>query len=155
MRTSKHSSSKPNAISPRVIALLFLVFSLVGFLDATYLTIEHYRGAEVICGPLWDCQAVANSRYADIGGVPIALGGAIFYLAILLLSIAYFDTKRGRVLTIAAFISIPGFLASLILIYLQVFVLHALCFYCLLSALVSTALFGNSMLYLKLSDRQR
>lgn len=148
MKPLKHLSSRPNAISHNVIASILLVFSLAGFLDATYLTIQDYRGAERVCGSSEDCEAVLNSRYADIGGVPISLGGAIFYLAVFLLTIAYFDTKQSRILTVAAFLTVPGFLASLILVYLQVFVLRALCFYCLLSALISAVLSAVAILHL-------
>ena len=122
--------------------------SLAGFLDATYLTIEYYRGSEMICGPIWDCGTVANSRYADIGGVPISLGGALFYLTIFLLTVGYFDTKRDRILTIVAVLSFPGFLVSLVLVYLQVFILRSLCLYCLLSVLASTSIFAVASIYL-------
>ena len=135
-----------------MIASLLLVLSLAGFLDATYLTIQHYQGAEMVCGPIWDCETVANSRYAELGGVPISLGGAIFYLAIFLLMVGYVDTKQSRILTIVAFLSFPGFLASLILVYLQVFVLRALCFYCLLSILISTGIFAVALIHLYRGD---
>ena len=69
----------------KVVTVGWLVFGLVGFLDATYLTIQHIRGGDQTCGPLWDCAAVADSQYAEIGGIPIALFGALYYLLIFLL----------------------------------------------------------------------
>jgi len=115
--------------------------SLAGFVDAAYLTIQHFRGAGLVCGPFWDCDVVTTSRYSEIGGIPLALLGAAYYVALFLLTIAYFDTKRDRFLAIIAPLTVIGFLASLVLVYLQVFVIHALCFYCMISAASSMGLF--------------
>jgi uncharacterized membrane protein len=147
MKFLRNSFSERKTISPKAIAAGWLVFSLVGFLDATYLTIQHYRGAGLECGELWDCNEVIASQYAVIGGVPLPLLGAIYYLLIFLLSVAYFDSKLSRILTIIALLTILGFLASLVLFYLQVFVIRALCLYCLISALSSTSLFMLAVIY--------
>jgi len=144
----KNSFSKTRAIPPKVIAGGWLAFSLMGFLDAVYLTIQHYRGAGQECGPLWECDMVMASQYAVMGDIPIALMGAAYYLVIFLLGVAYFDTKHSRILTVIVLLTVPGFLSSLILLYLQVFVIHALCFYCLISALSSTGLFALTVIYL-------
>ena len=155
MKPSRISSSKTNRVSLKVITAGWLSFSLVGFLDATYLTIQHYRGAGLECGPLRECDAVTTSQYAVIGGIPLALLGALYYLAILLLTVAYYDTKHLRIPAIIARLTILGFLASLILVYLQTFVIHAFCFYCLLSAVTSTSLFVLAVIYqsrLKMGD---
>ena len=155
MKPSKISSSIPNPISHKVITAGWLSFSLIGFLDATYLTIQHYRGFWLDCGPLLDCDAVMTSQYAVIGGIPLALLGALYYLAIFLLTVAYYDRKRRYILSIIANVTILGFLASLILVYLQAFIIRAFCFYCILSALSSTGLFVLAMIYrcrLKMGD---
>ena len=155
MKPLKNSSSKPNPISLKVITVGWLSFSLIGFLDATYLTIQHYRGLWLDCGPLLDCDAVMTSQYAVIGVIPLALLGALYYLTIFLLTVAYYDRKHRCILTIIANLTILGFLASLILVYLQAFIIRAFCFYCLLSALSSTGLFVLAMIYrcrLKMED---
>jgi len=146
MKPLKNSSSKPNPISLKVITVGWLSFSLIGFLDATYLTIQHYRGLWLDCGPLLDCDAVMTSQYAVIGGIPLALLGALYYLTIFLLTVAYCDRKHRSILSIIANLTILGFLASLILVYLQAFIIRAFCFYCLLSALSSTGLFVLAMI---------
>jgi len=125
-----------------------LVFGLFGFLDATYLTILHYRGVDMICGPVGDCGRVTGSSYASVGSVPIALIGAIYYLLIILLLTAYFDTGREAVLALIAWMTVPGFLASILLAILQAFVLYAFCFYCLVSALASSGLFAVALVHL-------
>lgn len=127
----------------------WLVFSLIGFLEATYLTIQHYRGAFLDCSGLSNCEEVLTSEYAVVRGIPIALLGSLYYLSIFLLTAAYLDTKHRRILTIIPPLTFLGLLVMLILVYLQIFVIHALCLYCLLSALISTALFALAVISLK------
>jgi len=147
MKPLKISSSTPNPIYLKVITAGWLIFSLIGFLDATYLTIQHYRGFGLDCGPLLECDAVMTSKYAVIGGIPLALLGSLYYLSIFLLTVAYYDRKHLYILSIIARLTILGFLVSLILIYLQAFIIRAFCFYCLLSALTSTGLFMLALIY--------
>jgi uncharacterized membrane protein len=130
-----------------VIVAVWLSLSLIGFLDAAYLAILHYRGMFLDCGPLMDCDVVMTSPFAVIGGIPLALLGALYYLAILLLTVAYYDRKQTFILRIIANLTILGFLTSLVLLYLQAVVIRALCFYCILSALSATGLFVSAMIY--------
>jgi uncharacterized membrane protein len=147
MKPSKISSSKLNPIYLKVITVGWLGLSLIGFLDTTYLTIQHYRGFGLDCGPLFECDAVMTSQYAVIGGIPLALLGTLYYLAVFLLTVAYYDRKNIYILSIIARLTILGFLVSLILAYLLAFIIRAFCFYCLLSALTSTGLFILGMIY--------
>lgn len=155
MKRLKTSSSKPKTISLNGIVAGWLSFSIIGFLDAAYLTIQHYRGNWLECGPVFGCDAVVNSRFAVIGGIPLALLGALYYLSILLLTVAYCDRKNHRVLAVVSKLTTIGFLASLILLYLQAVEIRSFCLYCLISALSSTGLFVLTMMYryrLKMGD---
>ena len=154
MRDLKRLSSKLNLNSIKFITAGWLTVGLIGFLDATYLTIQHYRGASLDCYVLRDCEEVTTSQYATIGSMPIALLGSLYYLAIILFSAAYLDTKRSRLLTIISILTSAGFLVSVILVYLQIFVIRALCSYCLLSALASTALFVMALISVRISRKQ-
>ena len=147
MKPLEISFSKPNLIYLKAVTAGWLIFSLIGFLDATYLTIQHYRGFGLDCGPLLECDEVMTSQYAVIGGIPLALLGTLYYLAIFLLTVAYYDRKQLYILSIIARLTILGFLVSLILIYLQAFIIRTFCFYCLLSALTSTVLFMLALIY--------
>ncbi|MEK9175343.1 MAG: vitamin K epoxide reductase family protein [Patescibacteria group bacterium] len=126
---------------PKWIPFLFLLFSFAGFLDATYLASKHYLGSPVTCSFLKGCEEVTSSQYAVVFGVSIAVFGALYYLLLLILAIIYFDTKNIRVLTTAGYITLLGFISSMFLVYLQVFVIRALCLYCMMSAMISTILF--------------
>ena len=130
----------------KIIAIVFLIISFIGFLDSSYLTVQHYRGEPLSCAIFTGCETVAESKYAMVGPIPLALLGLLYYLAIFILTVAYFDTKKERLLLLAALFTIPGFLASVYFVYLQLFVIKAICLYCIISAVSSTILFGFGLL---------
>jgi uncharacterized membrane protein len=113
--------------------------SLIGLADSIYLTVEHLSGRSVRCTIVAGCSAVLSSSYASLGGVPLALIGAVAYFTVFsLATLAAFDyTWAGRFLSVLVGIM---FLTTLWLLYLQAFVIKAFCQFCLLSALVTTAL---------------
>jgi uncharacterized membrane protein len=113
--------------------------ALIGLGDAIYLTVEHITGQSVVCTVISGCSEVLSSPYAVVRGVPLALIGATAYFAVFsLATLAAFNYRlAGKVLT-----AIVGlmFLTTLWLLYLQAFVIHHFCQFCLLSALVTTTL---------------
>ena len=115
------------------------LLSLLGLADALYLTVEHVTGRSVRCTIVAGCSEVLSSQYAVVAGVPLALIGAAAYFSVFsLATLAAFGYRSaGRLLTVLV---ITMFLVSLWLIYLQAFVIHAFCQFCLLSAAVTTAL---------------
>ena len=135
------SSTTLSPNKAEVIAIAFLIVSFIGFLDSSYLTVQHYRGEPPSCAIFTGCETVASSKYAVVGPVPLALLGLLYYLAIFILTVAYFDTKKERLLLLAAIFTIAGFLASVYFVYLQLFVIKAICLYCIISAASSTILF--------------
>ncbi|MBP7842566.1 hypothetical protein KA017_01025, partial [Candidatus Woesebacteria bacterium] len=62
------------------ISLLFIIFSLVGIADASYITYEKFSGVVPDCGPGFDCGAVLNSKWSSIGPIPLSLLGLAYYL---------------------------------------------------------------------------
>ena len=125
----------------KVVVIAFLVLSAIGFLDATYLTVEHYKGSVPPCA-IQGCEIVLMSGQSVIVGVPVALLGAIYYLAILIMSIAFLESKNISILRVASYLTIIGIVASAYFVYLQLFVIQQICQYCMISAITSTALFG-------------
>lgn len=128
-------------LTPNKAALLFGVFSFIGFLDALYLTVRHYQGLAVPCSVFEGCEIVTKSEYAIILGVPLALVGVLYYLGIFLLVVLYADQQKGSILRVIGHIAVLGFIASLWFLYLQLFVIKALCIYCVISGIMATLLF--------------
>jgi len=111
-----------------------------GLAIAGYLTVAHYAGAAPVCAIAHGCATVQKSAYADLAGVPVAALGLLGYLAILG-SLAG-DGERAR--TITAVLAFSGFGLSAWLTWIEVAELHAICPWCVGSALCMTALAGLS-----------
>jgi len=126
---------------PKWLPPTAILFSLAGFIVASYLAVMHFLSSAPSCLIVSGCDTVAFSKYSDIGGVPVAMLGLFLYAAELLLVIAYLDTNREGFLRIEAYLTIIGFIASLWFTYVQFFILDAYCFFCLLSAAFSIILF--------------
>lgn len=124
----------------RVWQLFFVSTATLGFVDATYLAIKYFQHEAPACSLLKGCEQVTTSAFAAILGIPVALLGALFYFALILLFVLYLDSKKSIFLNLAQLFTVVGFLFSLYLIFLQLFVLKALCMYCLFSATTSTIL---------------
>lgn len=116
--------------------LVIAGLALVGLGIATYLTIVHYTGAEPVCAVNHGCETVQKSKYADLAGVPVALIGLIGYVGILLSLLV--RGENGRLIRVA--ITAIGFLFSAYLTYLELFEIHAVCQWCVGSAVIMTAL---------------
>ena len=146
---SEKFSSGPSRALPNWILASFLFVSFAGFADATYLAVKHYTGTPLNCSIFEGCEKVTTSPYATLLGVPLGLFGAVYYLAILLASIAYLDTGREKIIFYTAYSTIVGLLASAWFVYLQLFVIKAICPYCMASAGTSMILFALGMLVLR------
>ena len=117
------------------------IVSLAGLADATYLTVQALTGETLVCGGSPDCFRVLGSSYAKVGGIPVALFGTLAYFSVFsFATFAAFGYARAQtflILTIGAM-----FLVTLWLLYVQAFLLHAFCRYCLFSAAVTFLLAG-------------
>lgn len=136
--------------SPKFNKLIytFIGISLIGFVDAIYLTTSHYTG-HITCSVIGGCQEVLVSQYSTILGVPVAALGIAYYLFILINCLLYIDSKKSLFLKVLTYLPTIGFIFSLYLVYLQLFVIHAICQYCMLSAGTSTVLFILSIILIK------
>jgi uncharacterized membrane protein len=126
----------------RVIIFSLAAFlSLGGIAEATYLTALHLAGANVVCVGSADCSQVLRSAYASFHGVPLAAVGGLAYFVVfssaLLAAFGYRRAPQVLGLTIAAM-----FLTTLWLLYVQAYILHTFCDYCLLSAALIFLLAG-------------
>lgn len=141
MRSNSNSAEVTRADQPpRWAIFVYLTVSLVGVVDAGYLTVSYYQKSEVTCSILNGCSQVLSSSYATMLGAPTALYGLLFYLLMLGGTVWYLYATDLVVLYKISIIALLAFLASLGFVYIQAFVLSAWCFYCLISAVLSTVL---------------
>lgn len=133
-----------NFILPIIICL-----ALIGLADSVYLTYSHYSQNEFICSTLNTCNIVTESDYSKIFGIYVSNYGVIFYGLVFILSLVYsFVPKKIKIIMLVFYLSPIGFLASLWFVYIQLFVLKAVCNWCMLSAISSTLIFIISIYFL-------
>jgi len=123
------TSSRIQIILYPIAALL----SLAGLAEATYLAVIYLTGETAVCGGSASCFQVLGSVYARIGGIPVAAFGALAYFgAFSFATFAAFGYARAR--TFFALMVWAMFGVTLWLLFVQAFLLHAFCRYCLFSA---------------------
>ncbi len=125
----------------QAIALL----ALVGFFLALYLWLHQIGvGGELKCGT-GECDTVQASRWARVLGIPVAAYGVVGYAAILAVALAALQPAalgRRRPALLLAALATGGVLFSGWLTYLELFVIHAICRWCVGSAVIMTAIWG-------------
>jgi len=118
------------------------ILSILGLGVALYLTYIEVSSAQAICGPVGDCNAVQKSIYAKVLGIiPVGLIGAAGYLAILaawLWGRFRSDRLAGYVPVVIWGMATFGTIYSVYLTYLEIFVIKAVCIWCLTSAVIIT-----------------
>lgn len=120
------------------------IAALAGIMDAAYLSYVKITQVPVYCSPgFGNCESVSSSPYSYILGIPVAYLGLLTYLAILFLLIFGEKIKLLQTNGIYALfgISLFGFLFSLYLTYLELWVIKALCQWCIISAILMTVIF--------------
>jgi len=121
--------------------IVYIVLGLEGFINASYLAIEKFMGGTIKCIVFSGCETVNNSAYAQVLGIPLSFFGAIFYLLVFLLSVRYLQIKSVKILHYLHYLALLALLFSIYLFVVQVFVIKAYCFYCIVSACTSLLLF--------------
>lgn len=130
---------------PRWLAPLALLLVVAGIGDATYLTIAHYTTPVILTCPetaVINCTKVTTSPFSAILGVPLAVLGLLFFLAMLPLQlpVAWRSVNPWvRRLRLAAAAS--GVLMVFWLLYVELFQLNAICLYCTAVHVLTVALF--------------
>jgi uncharacterized membrane protein len=124
-----------------IIYIAAAIVSLAGLADATYLSVQALTGETLGCGGSPDCFKVLGSSYARIAGIPVASFGVLAYFSVFTFAtFAAFGYARARIFLIPTIGAM--FLATLWFLYVQAFLLHAYCRYCLFSAAVTFLLAG-------------
>ena len=119
-------------MSDRALRLAAGLVALAGVAVAGYLTWAHFADTSVLCVAGGGCETVQESEYAEIAGVPVAVLGLGSYAAILLL--VAWDSVGARLA--AASLSFVGLLFSTYLLVLQLFVIEAVCIWCMANDVV-------------------
>ena len=135
-------------IRRQAIALL----ALLGLLVATYLWLYKIGVlGELQCGT-GSCEYVQTSPYAVVFGVPVAFIGVVGYVVLFIVGLAGLQPRfhaDRRVTTLRAVLATIGFCFTLYLTAIELFVLHAICRWCVGSAVIMTAIWALSIVELR------
>ncbi len=118
-----------------ILILLGMLFSLI--------TLLAKQEPEAFCQP-GGCESVLTSSYAFFLGIPLSIWGVLYYALLL----AAFLTRRSRAYAVLLTL---GLLISTYLTMIEFTVLHAICPYCLSSAVIilTLSLYHTASLYEK------
>ncbi len=129
-----------------------VLLALVGLLVATYLWLYKIGVlGELQCGT-GSCEAVQASRYAELFGIPVAFYGVAGYAVLMGLGLAGLQPGVAavrRVGALLATLTTVGFAFTLYLTAIELFVLHEICRWCVVSAVIMTAIWGLSIVGLR------
>ena len=132
--------------------MLAALVALAGLFVALYLTLFKlgYIGS-LVCA-VGSCEVVQTSKWATLLGYPVAVWGVGYYVAVLAVCLAGLradlvdDQRVSKLLVVMTGV---GVLFSLWLTYLELFVIDAICMWCVVSAVLATILFVLALLDLR------
>jgi len=126
------------------------VLALVGLLSSVYLLLFKLGVlGSLVCGGSGACERVQTSPYAQFLGIPVAAYGVGGFAALLVVALVGLDERwvgRPGPSRLLAALSGVGVLFAAYLTYLEIAVIHDVCLWCLLCALLITASFVLSVL---------
>ncbi len=136
---------------------IFLVVTLIGLVDALYLSYIKLSHTTAACLPgVGNCEVVNTSVYSQVFGIPIAYFGALAYLA--LLGIVLLEARVPFLEENANYmlftITLVGVLYSAYLTYLEIDVIRAICPFCVVSAIAMLILFALCVMRLVRSEEK-
>ncbi len=124
------------------IRVVLLAACAAGVAISIYLTTVHYANAPLFCSTQGtvDCEAVLHSRYATLAGVPISVGGIVWFAGMAALAIV-----RPVSRTALAWLAL-GLASVLWLVYVELFRLEKLCLWCSAAHVLIVVCIGTVLL---------
>lgn len=111
-----------------------LLLSLAGLLVSGYLAFAHWLGITAVCSGS-GCDEVQQSVYAQVGSIPTAMFGCVYYLALIVLILwEWVVARNSRLISLSLGLTWAAAAISLVLTYVEAFVLYSYCLWCLVSA---------------------
>lgn len=128
--------------------MLIAALAFAGVFLAIYLTLYKLGAIGTLACSVGDCETVNLSRWSRFLGLPVAAWGAGFYVALFAVAMAGTTDRFAEDPRVSlALVALTGWgvLFSGWLTYLELFVIHAICMWCVVSAILVTVLFGLSV----------
>ena len=125
-------------ISPLFANRLIFMLSLLGLGVSSFLFYEYSIAGSIICPPGGGCDIVRASPYSLFLGISIPILGIVFYLAMAVLAVVRSQASSRKILFyLQLLITVAGVGFGIYLTLLEIFVIRAICFWCVLSFIIS------------------
>lgn len=143
------------------VSSIGLLLSILGIIDAGWLTISHYTTAVILACPetaFINCAKVTQSSYSVIHGVPVALLGLGFFVIMFLFQLpATWKSANRYIRPLRVLLSVFGLITVFWLIFVELHKLNSICLYCtavhiLTFGLFITTLIGTSIIPAQSND---
>ncbi len=136
----KGSTMKQSLAKTLAARNFYILVAAAGLLVSLLLVWKHYSNLDLPLCSASSCDAVLSSRWSVFMGIPLALWGVLMYGILGILFTRYFKRSRGYQLSIVTM----GFIVSVYLFLVSVYVIGAICYYCSISLVIISTLFGAS-----------
>jgi uncharacterized membrane protein len=134
--------------------LALALLSLPGMGVSAYLTYSHYVDEPTICAGIGSCETVQTSEYSEVAGVPVALMGLGYFVAIAVLALARLADIPAALdwgTPVAFTMALAGTAFVSYLTYVELFVINAVCPWCV-SVAVMTAISLGFVLWARIAE---
>lgn len=121
------------------------VLALPGLGVASYLTYSHYADQATVCAGIGQCELVQTSKYSEIAGVPVALMGLLYFVAVASLAVARLlrlALALDWATPVAFSLALGGTAFVAYLTAIELFVLNAICPWCVSLATMTVISLG-------------
>ena len=125
--------------------MIVAVLSLAGIFVALYLLLYKLGLIGALSCSVGSCETVNTSRWATFLGLPVAGWGVAWYVGMFVLALVSTGERFADSLVISLvllLVAATGLLFSIYLTYLELFRIHAICQWCVVSAILVTIIFG-------------
>jgi uncharacterized membrane protein len=130
-----------------------IALAIVGLAVSLYLLTVHWGWWVAVCLGVGNCEVVNTSTYSELLGIPVALLGALTYISLIALSTLIWKDLFAEYARLGRFfIATIGVAFSAYLTYVELFILHEICPWCVLSAILITLIAILSGLELRTSN---
>lgn len=126
-------------ISTKLSNRIIFILSLLGLGVASFLFYEYQISGSIVCPSGQGCDIVRASPYSRFFGISIPLLGIVFYLTMSILAVVRTQALSSKIHNLQLLISVLGVGFGIYLTYLEIFVIKAICFWCVLSFIISIA----------------
>lgn len=109
---------------------LISTLCVAGILISLYLTYTKLTSTPIVC-KFGNCEAVQNSKYSTLFGIPVAVYGVLFYFLLLFINLnrqTYPQLEKAMHVWL-----LWGIIFSAYLTYLELFIIKAICMWCVIS----------------------